>query len=162
MVEPLPLLQDALLAGVGATAFMDLWAALRSRLSGVRGPDYALVGRWIGGMPQGRFRYPAIATAPRVRGEAALGWLAHYAVGVVFAMLLLGLCGPQPGLLAALAFGAASTAAPFLLMQPAFGMGVAASRTPQPARARLRSLGNHLVFGLGLYLAAQGNSLLRG
>ena len=47
--------------------------------------------------------------------------------------------------------GIASLAAPFLVMQPAMGYGIAASRTPKPAAARLRSLTTHAVFGLGLY-----------
>ena len=43
---------------------------------------------------------------------------------------------------------------PFLLMQPAFGLGVAAAKTPAPWQARLKSLSSHLVFGVGLYLSA--------
>lgn len=39
-------------------------------------------------------------------------------------------------------------------MQPAMGAGIAAANTPTPWKNRLRSLANHAVFGLGLYLAA--------
>jgi hypothetical protein len=46
-------------------------------------------------------------------------------------------------------------AAPFLLMQPALGAGIAAAKTPNPTAARLRSLMTHAVFGLGLYFAAR-------
>jgi hypothetical protein len=54
-------------------------------------------------------------------------------------------------------------AAPFFLMQPGMGAGIAASRTPRPAAARLHSLINHAVFGLGLYLAAvPASKLLAG
>jgi hypothetical protein len=51
-----------------------------------------------------------------------------------------------------------TVAAPFFILQPALGLGIAASRTPSPARARLRSLISHLVFGFGLYLAAEAAS----
>jgi hypothetical protein len=34
------------------------------------------------------------------------------------------------------------------------GAGIASSRTPAPAKNRLRSLANHGIFGLGLYLTA--------
>lgn len=51
--------------------------------------------------------------------------------------------------------GLGSTAAPFFLMQPAFGLGVAASKTPNPTVARFRSLRAHAVYGLGLYLTGQ-------
>jgi len=39
-------------------------------------------------------------------------------------------------------------------MQPAMGAGFAASRTPAPMKNRIRSVANHAVFGLGLYLSA--------
>ena len=55
---------------------------------------------------------------------------------------------------AATAGAAATVAAPWLVMQPAMGAGIASRRTPTPGRNRARSLANHLVFGLGLYLAA--------
>jgi hypothetical protein len=44
--------------------------------------------------------------------------------------------------------------APFLLMQPALGAGVASRLVPDPVRARLQSILSHAVFGVGLYLAA--------
>jgi hypothetical protein len=43
---------------------------------------------------------------------------------------------------------------PFFIMQPAFGLGFAASKTSNPTQARLRSLMNHTAFGIGLYLFA--------
>jgi hypothetical protein len=46
--------------------------------------------------------------------------------------------------------------APFLVMQPSFGLGIAASRAPSPTQARLRSLMAHIVFGVGLYVCAVG------
>ncbi|HEX6102130.1 MAG TPA: DUF2938 family protein, partial [Alphaproteobacteria bacterium] len=45
----------ALLIGIGATLLIDLWAVALGRIFGVRSLDYALVGRWIGHMPRGRF-----------------------------------------------------------------------------------------------------------
>ena len=41
---------------------------------------------------------------------------------------------------------------PWLIMQPSFGLGLAASRAPKPGQARLKSLMTHTVFGIGLYL----------
>jgi hypothetical protein len=38
-------------------------------------------------------------------------------------------------------------------MQPGMGLGIAASRAPDPRAARLRSLTTHAIFGLGLYAA---------
>jgi hypothetical protein len=56
--------------------------------------------------------------------------------------------------------GLGSVAAPFLLMQPGMGAGIAASRTPRPTAARLRSLVTHGIFGLGLYATGWVTCLL--
>jgi hypothetical protein len=146
------------LIGIGATAVMDLWALLLRRL-GVPTLDFALIGRWVGHWPRGVFMHSAIARAAPVQGETALGWLVHYATGVAFSALLAGVCGMQwvrsPTVLPALAIGIATVAAPWLVMQPAMGAGIASSRTPSPSGSRARSLANHAIFGLGLYLAAE-------
>jgi hypothetical protein len=47
-----------------------------------------------------------------------------------------------------------TVAAPFFVMQPAFGLGIAASKTPNPTQARLHNLLTHTVYGFGLYLSA--------
>ena len=155
---------DAILIGAGATAFLDLWSAARSRLTGAPQPDYALVGRWIGHLARGRFFHEAIARAAPISGERVLGWSAHYLIGIAFAAALLALWGiewaHQPTLLPALIVGIGSIAAPFLLMQPGMGLGVAASRTPNPRAARLRSLTTHVVFGVGLYAAGGAARLI--
>lgn len=148
----------ALLTGVGATAVMDLWTLLRKRLLGVPSLDYALVGRWIGHLPRGRFFHHPIGASPAVAGEHMLGWIVHYLTGIAFAAALLTVYGRlwfcHPTLVPALAIGIGSVAAPFFIMQPALGAGIAASRTPRPAATRMHSLLTHAVFGLGLYVSA--------
>lgn len=83
----------ALTIGVGATAVMDAWALVRKRCFGVPPLDYALVGRWLGHLARARVRHAPIAASPRVPGERAIGWAAHYLIGVAFAALLLALRG---------------------------------------------------------------------
>lgn len=145
------------LVGIGATAVMDAWLLLLSRL-GVPTLSFALVGRWVGHMRRGRFAHAAIAKAPPVRHELGLGWLTHYVIGVAYAALVVAMSGAawleQPTLLPALAVGVATVAAPWFVMQPAMGSGFLASKTPSPLRNCLRNLANHAVFGAGLYLAA--------
>lgn len=154
----LPTLISAVAIGIGATLLMDGWAVLRRRLLGVPSLDYALVGRWVGHMPRGRFYHVAIGQAAAVAGERPLGWAIHYLTGIVFAVAMVALTGSdwlcRPTLLPALLFGVVSVAMPFLLMQPALGLGIAASRTANPTKARLHSLITHAIFGVGLYLAA--------
>lgn len=144
-------------AGIVATAVMDLWLLGLARL-GVATTDWRLVGRWVACMRQGRFAHASIAQAPAIRGEHALGWVTHYAVGIAYGLVLVAFTGAhwleQPAVLPALAFGLASVAMPLFVMQPAMGAGFAAAKTATPWRNRLRALANHGVFGLGLYLAA--------
>jgi hypothetical protein len=150
-------LLSSVVVGTGATLLMDAWAVLRKRMLGVPALDYGLVGRWLTGLPRGRLRHHPIAASPPVRGERVTGWIAHYVTAIVFAAVLLALWGldwaRHPTLAPALIVGIGSVAAPFLLMQPAMGAGIAASRTPRPNAARMHSLVTHAVFGLGLYVA---------
>ena len=150
----------AAVIGTGATLVMDAWWYWQKRVWGVPVLDYAMVGRWLGHLVRGRLRHDAIKDVAPVAAERAIGWMAHYAIGIGIAALLLGVAGvgwahaPSPG--PALAVGLASVAAPFLVLQPALGAGIAASRTTRPGLARRRSVVTHLVFGLGLYLAGEG------
>jgi hypothetical protein len=158
-------LMSAVLIGVGATAVMDCWAVARTRLLGIPPPDYGLVGRWLAYLARGRFRHDRIATSAPVRGERLIGWVGHYLIGIAFAAMLLAIWGLEwarhPTIVPALVFGIGSVAAPFLLMQPGMGAGIAASRAPRPAAARFRSIVTHAVFGVGLYAAAWVQTVLR-
>tara|TARA_R110000772_G_scaffold38354_29_gene90586 strand:+ start:521 stop:1006 length:486 start_codon:yes stop_codon:yes gene_type:complete len=144
-----------LLLGIGATLITDLWGLLRKYLLGIPAPNYALVGRWFSHMIYGRFHHASIKSASSIHGEAVIGWAAHYLIGIVFAALLIGIWGEawiqHPTIGPALAVGLGTVLAPFLLMQPGMGSGIAASRTPNPGAARLQSFIMHGVFGLGLY-----------
>ena len=148
---------DAILIGAGATGFLDFWSAARARFFGTATPDYALVGRWLTHLARGRLVHDAIAKSAPVKGERLIGWAAHYLIGIAFAAALLIGWGPEwarePTLIPALIVGIGSVAAPFLLMQPGMGLGIAAHRSPNPAAARLRSVTTHAIFGLGLYAA---------
>ena len=145
--------------GVGATALLDAWSVVRTRVLHVPSLDYALVGRWLAWLPRGRFRHDPIAATPPVPGERLLGWIAHYLIGIAFAGVLVAGWGmdwvraPTPG--PALLVGIGSVAAPFLVLQPALGAGLAARRTPRPASTRLHAVVTHAVFGLGLYATAR-------
>ena len=158
------LLPCVLTTGVGATLFVDGWALVRERAFAVRRPDWALVGRWIAHMRRGRLVHASIAAAPAVRGERAIGWIAHYLIGIAFAALLVAIAGAQwcrgPTLAPALLVGVGTVLAPFLLMQPGMGAGLAARRTPRPWVARMHSLATHAMFGVGLYIAGAASAAL--
>lgn len=149
-------LLGVLLLGLGATLTFDLWALFLKHAFKISPSNICLVGRWIRNMPEGIFRHSNIASSPPKSAECTVGWIAHYATGILFAMVFVALVGKDwlrhPALVPAIAFCAFTVLAPFLVMQPCFGMGVAASKASHPAQARLRSLMNHAVFGVGLYL----------
>ncbi|TKR30666.1 DUF2938 domain-containing protein [Luteimonas gilva] len=158
------LLLAGLLIGIGATLTMDLWALLLKRAFRIPSLSYCLVGRWLGHMPAGTFKHTNIGAAPPKPRECAVGWVAHYLIGAIFAVALLALApaewSQRPTLWPALVFGIATVAVPFLIMQPSFGFGIAASKTPNPRQARLKSLATHAVFGVGLYASALALSRL--
>ena len=157
MLPTAPDLAHIALVGIGATAVLDAWLWLLRGL-GVPTGSFALIGRWVGHMARGQLRHAAIGRAARVPHELLLGWLTHYGVGIAFAGLLVLVQGrawlQAPAVLPAVLVGAATVLMPLAVMQPAMGLGFAASKTPAPNQNRLRSLANHTVFGLGLYLAA--------
>lgn len=162
MNDMIDLIVRAAPIGIGATALLDLWALMLNRFFGIPPANWAMVGRWIGHFPRGRFVHASIAAADPVAGERSIGWAAHYLIGVGFAVLLLAVYGrgwaSDPTLIPALIFGLATVIAPFFLMQPAMGSGIAASKAPNPGAARARSVASHLVFGIGLFAAAWGGA----
>jgi len=157
-IPALDLLLRGVLLGIAASALMDLWGLVLRRGFRIPTLDYALLGRWIGHMPRGRFIHARIGDARPVPGERALGWAAHYSIGIAFALVLLGIWGldwaRSPTVWPALLVGLGTTAAPWLVMQPAMGVGFAASKSANPRATRLRNLATHSVYGVGLYLAA--------
>lgn len=159
MNEIISFIAFGVIVGIGATVSMDLWA-LFLRIFKIQSLDYGLLGRWVGHLPQGQYFHQNIARAVPIKAEKIIGWLAHYGIGIFFSFLHLFIFGFQwaasPSLLPALATGLGTLAAPLFILQPAFGLGIAAMKTPRPNIARLKSFAAHLVFGIGLYLSALG------
>lgn len=157
------LLPAILSIGVGATLVMDIWTLFLQRALAIPSLSYCLVGRWFGHMPNGVFRHAKITAAAARPGECAIGWAVHYVVGIIYAgLLILPYQGAWLNCLSlnsvyafwlALALGVATVVFPFLVMQPALGFGFAASKNPEPVRARIKTLLTHCVFGVGLYVS---------
>lgn len=143
------------LIGIVATGLMDVWGVARAPLFGFPAANYRLIGRWFAYMPRGRFRHASIAASPSLPGEHAIGWIAHYTIGISFAALLVLLGGdawlrrPTVGL--ALLVGLSTLLAPLFIMQPAMGAGIAGAKTPDPRASRLQSTLTHVIYAIGLY-----------
>lgn len=142
--------------GIGATLTFDLWGIFLKYAFKVAQSNFCLVGRWVLYMPEGIFIHSNIGAMPPKRAEFIVGWITHYLTGIVFAGMFIAVAGndwlQHPSLISAILFGVITVLAPFFIMQPAFGSGIAASKTSNPALARFRSLMNHIVFGFGLYI----------
>lgn len=144
--------------GIGGTVALDLWAVVLKKVSGTPGTNWAMVGRWLGHMPHGRFMHDAIGMAEPVTHELLLGWAFHYAIGVAYGLLLIATAGTtwlqSPSPFEPVALALALLAAPYFVMMPGLGLGIAGSRTPRPQLTRLKSAAAHTVFGLGMYATA--------
>jgi hypothetical protein len=152
------ILQGAVL-GLGATILMDIWQQILGRLPGQTLPNWAPAGRWFRHLPSGVVFHDDIARAEPYAHELALGWAAHYAVGILYGVIFALIVGQgwmaDPRLLPAWLFGLAVIAAGWFLLQPGMGLGWAGSRTPNPAKVRLLGIVAHSIFGIGLYLTAR-------
>jgi hypothetical protein len=148
----------AALVGIGAIVIMDLWNLFLQQTLHISSLNFCLVGRWLSHMALGTFVHANIAAAAKRPAECAIGWTAHYLIGVFFAFMLVALTSgnwlEHPSFLPALLMGIGTVPIPYFIMQPALGLGVAAAKTPHPTQARLKSLVTHTVFGVGLYLSA--------
>lgn len=145
----------AIFIGIGASVLMDLWNLFLKLAFKIPSLNYALLGRWIGHMPDGLFIHANISAAPAKPFERLLGWMAHYSIGVVFSLMFVALMPDNwltsPTFFPPLFYGIGTVVFPLFVMQPALGFGIAASKNPHPWQARFKSLMTHTVFGLGLY-----------
>jgi hypothetical protein len=145
----------AILLGIGATALLDLWTRLLKIAFGLPTPPWHLVGRWFAGMPRQFVHRNGISQSPPVANELAIGWLMHYAVGILFAATLLMIWGVEwahaPTFGPALTVGLVTVGAGWFILQPGMGVGVACNKAPQPNVARFQNIVGHVVFAFGLY-----------
>ena len=146
-----------IIIGIGATLIMDIWSYLLS-LFNIKSLDYRFVGRWLGHLTKGKFKHDKIFNTKPYPNELIIGWLAHYLIGISFTFLLFFIYGKNwfeaPTILPALVIGITTIVAPFFIMQPSFGFGIAASKLPNANIARFKSLVTHAIYGLGIYITA--------
>lgn len=147
---------QAFLIGIIATIGVDIWAAVVKHGFRLPTANWGLVGRWFGHFPRGVFFHDPVASSPAIPHELAIGWVAHYCIGIVYAVAYLGVVqfvfSASPTLVSALVFGMVTLVAPWLIMQPGMGAGAFASRTPRPGLIRLVNLTMHVTYGACLYI----------
>lgn len=147
-------LWKSLLIGAGGTLAMDVWALVLNKTAGVPLPNWAMVGRWFCHIPKGKLFHDDIAKAEGFGSERAVGWIAHYAIGIIYAGVLIWVV---PGWLAAPTFLPAwilamvAIGAGWFLLQPGMGGGIASSKRANAGQIRLLNFLAHTVFALGLW-----------
>jgi hypothetical protein len=141
---------------VGAV-LMDITETLAARAGLTSGVSVALVGRWALGLLRGQWVHADIARSPARAGEVPMGWAFHLLVGgggvaLLYAAWLqaAGWTLPAHRLWGGVAFGAATSLLPWLLLLPSFGWGWFGRRGPQGSNALLASTVSHLPYGLGV------------
>ena len=148
---------DGMLIGFFATLVIDIWAVVVKYILRLPTANWALVGRWIGYLPRGKFVHHGIADSAAIPNELKIGWVAHYLTGIFYGIAYLGIVqgilSRNPSLISALIFGLVTLVAPWLILQPCMGAGLCASRTPRPGVLRVVNVSAHAVFGVSLYVA---------
>lgn len=143
--------------GLVGAVLMDITETLAARAGLTSGVSVALVGRWALGLLQGQWTHADIRRSPARAGEVRAGWAFHFLVGgggvaLLYPMLLPATSWTLPvqQLWGGVAFGAATSLLPWLLLLPAFGWGWFGRRGPAGANALLASTLSHLPYGLGV------------
>ncbi len=158
MTEAIDIIVAAVLVGIGGTAILDLISFLMERFFGVPATDWRMVGRWLGHMPKGQFVQRDLKRAMPVPGKHALGWVFHYLIGAGYGLLLVAIWGTgwleSPRIVPPMILVLGLLVLPYFVMMPGMGIGIAASRTPKPNVARLKSVLGHSIFGCGMFLTA--------
>lgn len=143
--------------GIVGAILMDITETLAARAGLTSGVNVALVGRWALGLLRGQWSHADISRSPERRGEVPAGWAFHLFIGgggvaLAYAVVLhaTGWTLPAHRLWGGVAFGAATSLLPWLLLLPAFGWGWFGRRGPRGTHALLASTVSHLPYGIGV------------
>ncbi len=152
------LIIQSIVSGIVATVVLDVWQHILRLSAGIPVSNWAIVGRWFAYLPRGRFVHDGITQTPPYPNELAIGWVAHYLVGIAYGFIYVGLMvlalDTTPNLVNGLVFGAISTVVAWFVMMPGLGAGIFAHKTDAAIRSSSLAFAAHVVFGFGLFLGA--------
>ena len=122
--------------------------------------DLHLLGRWIGHILDGNFVFLNIPTLNPIQHEIALGWVAHYIIGILDAIIFMFILkhfvkksySDLSVFTISILFGWLLIIFPFLVLEPAMGVGIFAVSSPNPDLTRWLTFSFHSIFGLGLFI----------
>jgi len=141
----------SVIIGVVATVAIDIWAVILSRGFNLPTTNWGMVGRWFGHLVKGKFIHKPISNSVKINHEITIGWVLHYAIGIVYGYTYMHIIQESPGVTSALIFGLVTVLVPWFILQPGLGLGCIARLAPKPNVIRIINLSMHSIFGLGLY-----------
>ena len=154
---------QVLLAGVIATASMDVLSVIAIRLRLIAPLSPNLIGRWFAAVLRAHPLHEDIERAAPRSHELAIALLGHYAIGMfltaLFVLMVNRIGWPARSLSPALAFGLSTNVFPWLVMFPAMGYGFFGAHGPEGTRLFVSSLVSHAFFGFGIWIAVRVMSL---
>tara|TARA_B110000879_G_scaffold180406_1_gene237032 strand:- start:6189 stop:6740 length:552 start_codon:yes stop_codon:yes gene_type:complete len=163
-IKIMQFITQAIVIGVAATLAIDMWAVILRTAFNLPTTNWGMVGRWFAYLPRGQFMHRPIGSSKPIKYEHLIGWLAHYAVGIGYAycylILVFYVLKDQPSLISAISYGVFTLIAPWLVLQPALGLGLFAKRAESPSTVRAINISIHLIFGAVLYFAWQASLTL--
>ena len=146
---------NAVLIGICTTIVFDLWVNFAARFLGGPKVNWAMPGHWFAHLLRGQYAHHTIVQSEPVSRELAIGWVFHYAVGILFAAATLLIGGPawaqMPTLGPAMFVGVSTVLCGWLILSPGLGFGIAGSAFHDANKRRVFQLVSHIVFGLALY-----------
>ena len=148
------LVVSGIVAGILGTAAMDLMNYLFSRAGMISKIDIGVIGRMAAGWTKGRFYYRSPDEIEQIDHDIFYGYLAHYAIGVGFALPYVMvwdlIIGGSPSPAWTIVYGIVTTAGPYFLIYPSMGLGIFGRRSPEGIKSTYSSLANHFFFGIGM------------
>ena len=143
-----------IIAGILGTLIMDSLNHLFARAGMLSKIDIGMIGRMSSGWIHGNFSYSHPSELKQVTNEILYGYIAHYAIGVGFAIMYVYswnfLIGGPISPMWAFAYGIATTVGSLFLIYPSMGLGILGRYSAEGIKAPLSSLANHTFYGVGL------------
>jgi len=143
-----------------ATVAIDIWATFSNKVLNFPRTNWAMVGRWLGHIPTGKYMHNPVNSSPEIKYENTIGWVFHYFIGVAYAaiygVLVIWVLEGSATLFSSWVFGLFTILSPWLILQPALGLGICAVKAPKPNMVRLQNFTIHSIFGIALYCGWQG------
>ena len=81
------MITTGILMGLAGTAAMDVLALVLARAGIAPFPNWAMPGRWLAHALRGKIWHEDIGQSEAVSNELGLGWVFHYAVGIIYGVI---------------------------------------------------------------------------